>query len=321
MDPLSGMDDETIYASETIYAKHGPVFLLWACRETGVIEALLDGRSDPAAVAEETEISRRAAEIVLDALAALGYAETRDGECRPTERLEAFDPETPITERGMLPHRVDSFGLYTNLPTAMQTGERPDFTEEGLRNYVAGMGTIDERVVRAGVTAAERVHPRPERVVDVGGGIGRFGREFAARGADVTLVDNPGVIDIVRPHLEESDLELVAGDALESLPGGFDLAFCGRLTEGFSPEENEQLFEVVHDALEPGGTIACMDYVRGRSGVAELFAVHMLAMSDTGNTYTEDQYRSWLEGAGFVEPEVRDVPGTDFQVTTARKPD
>lgn len=303
---------------ETIYTKHAPVFVLWACRETGVLDALRRGDTDPESIAEETGITERAATIGLAALVDLGYAQAHDGTFRPTERLQVFDPETPVTDRGILPHRLDSLENYMNLPEVMKSGTVGDVSGRELRNYVGGMAVIGDSTVRAGVTAAERVHPRPRRVLDVGGGIGRFSREFSRRGANVTLLEAPEIVDIVRPHLGETDIELVAGDALEDLPGGFDLVFSSRLTVSFSPAENERYFENVYEALESGGTIVDMEYVRGRSDAAAMFAVHMLTMSETGNTYPPDRYHSWLDGAGFRDSSVSTIPGTDFQAIAGK---
>lgn len=306
-------------SKDTIYSKHAPVFVLRACRETGVLDVLRERPVEATELASETGITERAADISLSALADLGYAKRVDGRYRGTERLAVFDPETPVTERGILPHRLDSLENYIDLPERMQTGEYPDASERELRNYVGGMAVIGEGTVRAGVTAAVHAHPRPQRVLDIGGGFGRFGREFARRGAEVTLLDHPAVIETVRPHVDESEIELVSGDALESLPTGFDLAFCGRLTVSFSPEEARLFFENVYEALEPGGTVVCFEFVRGHSDIAELFGFHMLTLSEKGNTHTEDQYRSYLDGAGFVRPDLREVPGTDFCAVVGEK--
>lgn len=308
-------------ATDTIYRDHAPLFVLRACRKTGVIDALLSGTTDPAGISEETGITDRAAEIVLPTLAHLGYVERVDGEYRSTERLEVFDPETPVAERTILPHRLDILENYLQLPEIMRTGEYPEPARDELENYVGGMATIDESVVRAAVTETQHVHPRPDRVLDVGGSIGRFAREFAHRGSDVTLLDSPPVIDIVRPYLEDTDVELLAGDALDSLPAGFDVAFCGRLTVSFSPAENQQVFENLYDAVEPGGTVACMEFVRDRSATGPLFGAHMLAMSGTGNTHTAAQYREWLTDAGFIHPAVRDIPAIDFKLIVGHRPE
>jgi SAM-dependent methyltransferase len=307
-------------SKETIYAKHAPVFALWTCRETGVLAVLREGPTNVESVAEATGITERAADILLSTLSSLGYAEETDGQYTPAEQLDAFDPETPVTDRGILPHRIDSLENYIALPERLEEGASPEVSERKLRNYIGGMAAIGDAPVRAGVSAAEHAHPRPQRVLDVGGGIGRFAEEFASRGADVTLLDNPAVIETVRPHVDDA-VELVAGDALSSLPEGFDLAFCGRLTVSFSPSENERLFENVYEALDPGGTVVCMEYVRGRSDLADLFGFHMLTLAETGNTYTDSQYQEWLDAAGFVDAKVTEVPGTDFQAIVGQKPE
>lgn len=306
--------------TNTIYTTHAPVFVLWASRETGVLTALREGMTDPDRIATDTGITERAAEIVLPALADLGYVVAVDGTYQPTDQLTNLDPDTPLDERGILPHRLDVLENYCQLPEIMETGEYPEFTEQGLENYVGGMASIDPLIVREAVTTAERAHPRPDSVLDVGGGIGRFAREFERRGANVTLLDEPPVIELVEPNLADTEIELHGGDAVESLPSGYSLAFCGRLTVSCSPTENEQLFENLYAALEPGGTAMCLDFVQDRSENGTMFGVHMLALSPTGNTYSEAQYCQWLTDAGFVDCEIRDVPGTAFQAIIGHRP-
>jgi len=306
----------------TIYNRHLDVFLLWACRETGVLDELLDGPKTAAEIADRTEVTERAAGITLDALADMDYVEQSEGEYVPTDEIRAFDPDTPPLARGMLPHRIDSLENYMALPETMRTEEPPEPTEEGFLNFVGGMAVVPDTVVRSGVTVAEHAHPRPDRVLDVGGGPAKFSREFARRGADVTLLDRGGVIDIVRPSVSEAyGIEWVGGDATESLPQGFDLVFSGRMTVSLSLDEVQRYFGNAYDALEPGGTFVCMEHVRGRAEVAERFAAHMMSMAGSGNTKTEEQYRTRLDRAGFVDVAVREVPDTDFQAMIGHRPE
>ncbi|QSG12022.1 SAM-dependent methyltransferase [Halapricum desulfuricans] len=306
--------------SDSIYDRHHEVFLLWACRETGVFDALFAGYGRPDAVAEHAGITDRASGIVLDALADSGYVrETKDG-YEPTDELRGFDPGTPPVERGILPHRVDSLENYIRLPETMRTGESPEPTEEGFKNYMGAMASIPDGTLRAIVTAAEHAHPRPERVLDIGGGPGRFSAEFARRGAAVTLLDQPEVLDLLADHHADLDVDVVEGDARQSLPAGFDLVFSARMTVSLSLPGIREYVGNVFEALEPGGTFAAAEWVRGRADVAGRFGVHMLSMSDVGNTYTEDAYRSALESAGFTDPEIREVPDTRFQLVVGRKP-
>ncbi|QSG14628.1 class I SAM-dependent methyltransferase [Halapricum desulfuricans] len=306
--------------SDAIYDRHHEVFLLWACRETGVFEALFAGRRRPDAVAEHAGITDRAAEIVLEALADAGYTQESDEGYIPTEELRGFDPETPPTARGILPHRVDSLENYIHLPETMRTGSAPEPSEEEFKNYMGAMASVPEGTLRAIVTAAEHVHPRPGQVLDVGGGPGRFGAEFARRGADVTLLDQRSVLELLADHHEELDLDVVEGDARESLPDGFDLVFSARMTVSLSLSGINEYFGNVFEALEPGGTFVAAEWVLGRAEVAERFGMHMLSMSEVGNTYTESEYLSALESAGFADAEIRDVPDTRFQLLVGRKP-
>lgn len=306
--------------SDAIYDRHSEVFLLWACRETGVIQALFDGVTEAEALVERTGITDRAASTVLEALADFGYVQEDGGSYDPTGRLRGFDPETPPLERGILPHRVDTFEDYMHLPEKMQGTYSSTFTDEEFRNYMGGMATIAESTVRSIVTEAEHVHPRPDRVLNVGGGPGRFAAEFARRGAEVTLLDREPVLSFLGDHHREMGLDVVVGDARESLPSGFDLVFSARMTVSLTLDEITEYFENAFMALEPGGTFVGTEWVRGRSEAAERFGLHMLAISEVGNTYTESQYRTALDDAGFVDVEIREVPDSRYQSIVGRVP-
>jgi len=306
--------------SDAIYDKHGEVFLLWACRETGVLRALLDGETDVEGLVDQTGITTRSARTVLEALEALDYATSTGGGYEATDRLRGFDPETPALERGILPHRVDTFEDYMELPEKMRGNYSSGFSEEEFRNYMGAMATVPESIVRSIVTAAEHVKPRPDRVLNVGGGPGRFAAEFRRRGADVTLLDRDSTLDFLEEHHRERGLEVVEGDARESLPTGFDLVFSARMTVSLSLDEIHEYFSNAFDALEPGGAFVGAEWVRGRSTVAERFGVHMVAISEVGNTYTEAEYRSALEESGFVDVEIGEVPDTRYQTIVGRVP-
>jgi|GEM_PF-945090 len=308
-------------AEDSIYNKHLDVFLLWACRETGILDELLDGPVTASDVAEGAGVTDRAATVSLAALADMGYADRSGDGYEATAELDGFRPETDVLERGILPHRIDSLDHYTDLPELMETGEAPEHTDAGLRRYMAAMATIEETTVRSIVTTAEHAHPRPERVLDVGGGHGKISEEFARRGADVTTLDIPPVVDLLESHHAEAGLDVVAGDARESLPGGFDLVVSARMILSFSPEELGAYFENAFDALEPGGTFMCTERVWDRSEIATNFAVHMLTVSPNGHTYTEAEYEAALEAAGFVDTDVREVPDTPFQGIVGHKPE
>ncbi|MFB6070616.1 MAG: class I SAM-dependent methyltransferase [Halanaeroarchaeum sp.] len=308
-------------SEDAIYHEHLEVFLLWAARETGVFEALFEGPQSAPALAASAGITERAAEVTLAALHEWGYvADTADG-YEPTDALDGFRPDVDVLEQGVLPHRLDSLEHYMELPRLMRTGESPEHTESGLRHYMGAMATIDEATVRQIVTVAEHAHPRPDRVLDVGGGPGRFTAEWRDRGADVTTVDLPPVVDVLGDHYDERGFEVRVGDATEDLPTGFDMVFSARMIPSFSPTDLQAYFENAFDALLPGGTFMCTERVWDRSESARRFGFHMLTVGDADHRYTAAEYEAALADAGFVDTDVPEVPGTPFQGIVGHKPE
>lgn len=332
------------------------LLLLWAARETGVLEAVTTDAETPAEVADAAGVTERAARITLDAMVELGYLEvvgdravderaigekvtgdSTDGtEAGDSDRTEAqyeitnralgFVAKADVRSIGSVPHALDCVERWLQLPETMRTGELPareTVSEDWTANFVGAMASVDDATVRASVTAAVHRNPDAGRVLDAGGGPGVFAKEFVRRGFDVTLVDRPGVIDTDRRFLEHEPIELVEGDITEELPSGdgeFGLVFCSRVAHGLGPDENRRFLEHAYDALEPGGAIVLTDKVRGHAEDAALFGAHMLAQTENGDTYTADQFRTWLRDAGFEDVEIRDVPGTDQQVIAGRRP-
>lgn len=296
------------------------LLLLWAARETGVLDAVTLHAGTPAAVADEADVTERAARITLQALEEMGFLERVGDEYEATNRALGFFAKTDVRSIGSVPHRLDCVDRWLELPETMRTGAPPAKPEDWETNFVGAMATVDEATVRACVTAAVHARPDAERVLDVGGGPGSFATEFARRGFEVTLFDRPAVVDRVERLLADEPVELVAGDATDDLPGGFDVAFCSRVAHALGPDENRRLVANAYDALEPGGAIVLVDRVRGRSEGAALLGAHMLAQTERGDAYTAEAFTGWLDDAGFRDVAVRDVPGTNMQVIAGRAP-
>ena len=53
---------------------------------------------------------------------------------------------------------------------------------------------------------------------------------------------------------------------------------------------------------------------------AALFGVNMLVNTESGDTYTEADYRGWLGAAGFQGVEVLPIPARDNHFILARRP-
>ncbi|WP_227355605.1 class I SAM-dependent methyltransferase [Haladaptatus salinisoli] len=294
--------------------------LLWAARETGIVDAVAFDAGTPDEVADETGVTRRAARITLEAMAELGFLERVGDEYEPTNRALGLFAKADVRSIGSVPHRLDCLDRWLALPETMRTGSPPATPDEWTTNFAGAMAAVDETTVRACVTEAVHERPDAERVLDIGGGPGAFAKEFVRRGFEVTLVDRPAVVDIDRRFLEREPVELVAGDITDDLPTGFDVAFCSRVAHSLGPDENRALLRNAFAALDPGGAAVFVDRIRGRADGAALMGAHMLAQTENGDAYTAEQFSDWFEDAGFEGFEIRDVPGTNQQAVVGRRP-
>ncbi|WP_224447832.1 methyltransferase domain-containing protein [Haloprofundus salilacus] len=301
----SGFDTETL-------------FLLWTARETGVLDALTSRAGTADAVAAETEVTPEAAHVVVESLADLGFLERVGDEYEVTNRALGFLAKRDVRSIGRLPHALDVLDAYTALPETMATGRPPELSEESTVNRLGAHAATDEAVVRAGVTAAVRLAPRAERVLNVAGGSGVYAREFVARGFEVTMCDGAEVVEFVAPALEHEDVTLDERSLTTIADGTYDLVFGENLCRSLGVAEIRTLLSTVEDALSPRGAAVFVEPVRGRSSGAVRAATEALA-TGSGGAYRETQYREWFAEAELERVRVDDVPGTDRQAVGGYK--
>jgi len=305
----TGLDTETL-------------LLLRAARRTGVIDALTESAGTAAAVAAATDLEEATARVVVRTLADLGFLERVGDEYEITNRALGFLAKRDLRSIGRLPHALDDLEYLAALPETMATGDPPAVDGDALRNRLGAHAATDDAVVRACVTAAVHARPDADAVADVAGRSGVYAREFARRGYDVTLVEEPDVLDAVEPSLAHEDVALAAGtpSGLPAAVDGVDLAFAADLTHRLTAEENRAFVAAVGDALSPAGVLVLTDAIRGRSTAAPRVAATELARG-RGDAHDEASYRAWLADAGFESVRVREVPGTDLQAVVGRRGD
>jgi SAM-dependent methyltransferase len=173
--------------------------------------------------------------------------------------------------------------------------------------------------------------PQFQHLLDVGGASGTWTLAFlrAVPGARATIFDLPDAIAQARERLSGSKLAdrvaLVAGDFYtDELPGGVDFAWLSAIAHQHSRRHNRELFAKVHAALVPGGRIALRDVVmepcRTRPPEGALFAINMLVNTESGGTFTFEEFAADLHSAGFTDPLLRIKDERMNSVVEARKP-
>jgi len=148
------------------------------------------------------------------------------------------------------------------------------------------------------------------RLLDLGGASGTWTIEFlrALPEAKAILFDLPEVIPMAKEHIAKVGLtervDFVEGDFYtDVLPGGADFIWLGAIVHQNSRQQNQQLFSKLYTALKNGGKLVLRDVVmddsRTRPQSGALFAINMLVATQSGRTYTFDEFRTDILNAGF----------------------
>ncbi len=308
-----------------------PKALLTACR-IGVFPALAGGPATAAEVAARLEDGPgepRAVGLLLRALVAMGLVErVAAGEGAGPDRFAL----TPLARDALVPGSARYVGDYlalndftfeawSRLERCVRTGRpavEPFLRSDRAahRDFIRAMHNTAQGtapLVAAGVDLRGR-----RTLVDVGSGPGTFAIHFCRRYPDLraTLVDFAETIPIAREVVAETGADVAdrvdyrAGDFhAEALGGPYDAAWLSHIVHGHGEERLAALFAKVHGALAPGGLIALHDFFleadRTRPAFGAVFALNMLVFTDGGRTYSFEETRALLEGAGFARVEWR----------------
>lgn len=299
------------------------LLLVGAALKAGIFDILRDKPAKLDDLVHNHSMDRRAVWTVMEALISLGYIiREKDILQLAPETSELFFNEDSENYIGYsLIHTFNVIKSWTNLPEIMKTGEPPkrEHDQQDTKGFMEAMKKNAKEIAEQLTTICLAGLPVGPSVLDLGGGPLNYARPFAMAGAIVTVQDIPEVCTMMEPTLLPGEkIKFVPGDFTVAVsPGHFELAFLGNICHIYGEEENILLFKRVHDSLCSGGRIAIMDFVRGVSPRADLFAVNMLANTKTGGTWTREQYTQWLKIAGFDQVEMHNI--TNRQIITARR--
>lgn len=286
----------------------------------------LERASRASALAKTLSLDARAVEILLDALASMGYVTKRGSLYR----------NAPVSSRHLVRGRPGFMGdnlkyqemiwdAWSELRHSVRKGGavRPleywllrhkGFTQE----YIRGMDNIARKPAEE--IAAFVGIKGPGRMLDVGAGPGSYSLAFLRRNPalQATLLDLPSTLKVTRRMVAEHlalapRLRLKAGNYRHASFGveAYDLILLSHITHDESPEVNRLMIAKSWRALKPGGKIVVHDFMlsddRMRPVFGALFSVHMLAYTEGGRTYTAGEYESWIKQAGFTRLARREI--------------
>ncbi|HBQ28331.1 methyltransferase [Peptococcaceae bacterium SCADC1_2_3] len=301
------------------------LLLVGGAVEAGIFKALRQRALDVLELAGTLKADRRAVWTVAEALVSLDYLERTEGnKYRLSSRAEEmfYRPDSDNYDGFAFMHSYEVLKSWVKLPQVIQSGRpaRGNRTAAERRYFIEAMSRRAKEGAKAIAQFCLTGLPAGAQVLDIGGGPLVHARAFAALGAVVTVLDLPEVVAMAQSSLtSDENIHLVAGDFTAGLSEGpFHLAFLGSVCHIYGEKENRRLFRQADAVLVPGGSIAVVDFVRGRHPFAAVFAVNMLVNTETGGTWTWEEYVAWLTDAGFKDMRLNEV-GERQIITAIRK--
>ena len=314
-----------------------PACVIGAAAELDVWGRLGDKNLSAEALAKLLDCDLRAITMLLDAVAALGLLEKKEGcysvagEIRPL--LTDGSPQTVLP---MVRHQMNIMRSWSQLAWVAKSGI-PGPRQASIRGFeadraafIAAMHSIS--ILFADDLVAQLGPPQFRHLLDVGGASGTWTLAFlrVVPGAKATIFDLPDAIHQAAERLKNSEfaarVALVRGDFYSGRSAD-RLRFClGKRDRpsAFAQDIIASLFVKVFKALEPHGRIAIRDIVmepcRTRPRDGALFAINMLVNTESGGTFTFDEFAEDLKAAGFVNPRLAVSGETMNSVVVADKP-
>jgi SAM-dependent methyltransferase len=301
-----------------------PALALLAGMQLGVFTVLGAGERSAQELAAQIGCDAGRLSRLLYALAHVGLLKMTDGRFRNgPEAAEVLVAGKPGYVGGA--HEVIAKVWSANLNTAesIRTGKpvaEHDFSTAKPEDTAAFLRGLGPGGLAFGRTLAGMLDlSRAGSVIDIGGGAGTVLAGIRERWPELkaTLLELPEVIVHAGPILAEmgaAEVALEEGDILRGpTRNKHDLAILRAVIQVLSPADAERAIRHTAQSLNPGGEAVIAgwgilddDRLGPRSGV--FVNLTFLNFYRDGEAYTEQQYRSWMEAAGFSGIERSSMP-------------
>ena len=276
----------------------------------GVFRGLAENplRASELALKIGADVSRL--EILLGALVSLGLLSRAGSRYRLSGPAREFLLPGRRSQESILLHLMDCWDAWGNLTGKIRGGRKKRGGESGYQeNFIRGMGENSRE--RAEAVARKFPLEDGERLLDLGGGPGTYAIAWAEAypDAEIFLFDTPATLRVTRKILKEKGKErrvrLLQGDFLKNLPVGssYDFVWISQILHAYSVKDCVELFGKARVALRPGGKAAVQEFMVSENKTYPpgpvFFSVHMVAVTESGRTYTAKEIAAMMRKAGF----------------------
>jgi SAM-dependent methyltransferase len=313
-------------------------FALGSAVKLKIADALGMEAKSVAAISKEAGVSEIGAELVLDCLDALGYAQKSSAGYAFTKRgYKNLSPQSPDNFRYFILFCDYLYKGYLNLDETIRLGKRPessmldDMTEREWELFSRAMIDISKTNVKE-VAGKVAMPKNATQVLDLGGSHGQYSIELCKRNPSLKamVVDLPPVKryadECIAKHSAEGQVSFLAADFMkDELPPNNDVILAFNIIHGLNPADNELLAQKVFRSLNPGGVYVILDQIKGIGGSSQLskattayMAMNLLHQAG-GKTYSEEEVNRFVSKAGFIKTTLKNLNAPGFGLITCLK--
>jgi SAM-dependent methyltransferase len=272
-------------------------------------------------LADQTQASRDGIERLLNALAAMGLVEKKDGRCAcPPSIQRLLAKDSPDYIGHIILHHHHLMESWARLDESVRSGrairDRSSVgREEWRESFLMGMFNLAMAIAPRMAEAIDLSGRR--RLLDLGGGPGTYAIHFCLKNPALAAA----VFDLptTRPFAEKTisrfqlnrRIDFSAGDYhSDGIPGRYDVAWLSHILHAEGPEACRNIIQKTVSALEPGGMIIIHEFILNDTLdgplFPALFSLNMLLGTESGRSYSEAELSAMLAAAGVRD--IRRIP-------------
>ena len=318
---------------------YAPPLIISAAVNNKVFDSLEAGAKTPDQIAGKNGASARALRILMNALVGLDLLKKdKQGKYSLAPESAAFLlSNKPGTHAGFFgtiaPQLISRWLQLSDIVRAGRPAVAVNQETEGTEFFSQLVENIIPMSYPPAQTLGDHLKVSKDtnevRVLDLAAGSGIWGIALAEKSprVRVTAVDWSGMIPTTKRITQKfgvSDrFNYIEGDILEANFGsGYDIATLGHILHSEGEERSRQLLKKTFSALKSGGIIAVAEWLvndkRTEPTHSLMFAVQMLVNTDTGETFSFNEIKSWLEDAGFRKVRKLEAPGPSPLILATR---
>ena len=293
-------------------------------------------------ISQRVGLHARGAKDFLDSLVALRFLDRIDGVYHNTPETACFlDRNKSSYIGGILEHaNIELYPVWEKLTSALKTGKPQHAIQDTENDIFFSLYENDEKIARfmramSGYSRASndciaRQFPWSEyqSFVDVGAAGGDLAVQIASThphlngiGFDLEEVAPCFQKNIASNQLEER-LYFVAGDFFSDPLPETDVILMGHILHDWDMEKKRLLLKKAYEALPAGGVLvvyeSLIDDDRCENSLGLLMSLNMLVRTQGGFDFTGSDCCLWMKEAGFRNPRVEQLQGSDSMVVAVK---